>query len=880
MTTPGGQDNNTWAGNTWLPTANKPGGTGLGAFGNRTKDDWGEQVLGIFGDSAPKVLAIGEGLLTNWIGAAGDPDDPLTQESADRNLLTNGGLDSSTSWTFPTGGSWDATVGRTVLGSAMIVCDGTVQSLVSSPVTVVEGQLLLLGAYAQWDSISGAVEASLVLQCFTGATLILEQELAAFTPAGAGGWKELQQAFTAPAGCDSVRLVCEIEAASGTLWWDDVSVRKRITDLADEVRRLVSAVVSALTGDFDPFIALVGEIPILGELDLDGLLAAFKGTYAGADSALLAIKSLAPMWSGLIDPSRIPQLSLSQLTAQPGPNLLTGFGDFADGDTMDGGGVWTWDGAVGHTSAGSARTVGDGTRHVLTSELVAVAEGQALECSGRVRWSGATGAGSVAQLVVIPYIGGVAQPEIVVDDVVDPAASSGGVFVALSGAPVVAVDVTHFRVRITVEAALTAGTVWWDDVVLRKTATSIAQQWITGLPDALTDLWQNLDALVSFALDGLGVTPIGSVWDKILDLGDELGDLLGSTETNAANISDLIAGLLANPAALLGALPQAKITNLVTDLGTLNTMLAQLGDIFDGLGVTPINTVVQKVKDFFTSLTGWQSAARSDIDTTASGIVDGWAGTGSSTGDVYDTMAAIKSALLNGYTVDTITSSTTWTKPSDITELMVVAVGGGRTGTAGSTSTSNAALAGGAGGLGGGFLAQALDPTAVSSSVAVTIGGPGQDTSFGSYVSTTAGAGGIATQFGYSATSSLPGKGGNGGGAGSGAEAAVAGDASALAAGGTSGGATSSGNGTATSGGPGGNVSTSAPTKCGGGGGGGGAGRNGTGPAQTYRGGTGGAGGYPGGGGGGGGSASGGYSGAQAGPGGAGANGVMWIFTR
>ena len=138
-------------------------------------------------------------------------------------------------------------------------------------------------------------------------------------------------------------------------------------------------------------------IPSIGDLE-DGwesiaanfteLLAAFKGTYTGSDPALLAIKSLATMWSGLIDPSRIPQLSLSQLTSQPGPNLLAGFGSFADGDTMDGGGVWTWDGSVGHTAAGSARTTGDGTRHVLTSELVAVAEGQTLECSGRVRWSG------------------------------------------------------------------------------------------------------------------------------------------------------------------------------------------------------------------------------------------------------------------------------------------------------------------------------------------------------------------------------------------------------------------------------------------------------------------------------------------------------------
>lgn len=235
MTTPGGQSNNAWAGNKWLPTANKPGGSGLGIFGNRTKVGWGQSILDLFGDSAPKSQAISEGLFTNWLGEAGNPNDPLLQEkTSDSNLLTNGGFESGFGWDFPTGGSRDATVGRTAAGSAKIVCDGTVQTLTSESVPVVEGQLLLFGAWAKWASIVGAVEAVLVLQCFTGATLIVEQELAAFTPASNGGWQELQQTFTAPAACDHVQLLCEIQATSGTLWWDDVSVRKKLTDKVSE----------------------------------------------------------------------------------------------------------------------------------------------------------------------------------------------------------------------------------------------------------------------------------------------------------------------------------------------------------------------------------------------------------------------------------------------------------------------------------------------------------------------------------------------------------------------------------------------------------------------------------------------------------------------
>lgn len=236
MTTPGGQSSTGWFSNKWLPTANKPDGSGLGAFGNRTKGGWGQSILGLFGDSAPKSQAIREGLFTNWLGQAGNPNDPLLQEGGgkDTNLVTNGGFEASFGWDFPAGGSRDATVGRTAAGSGKIVCDGTVQALTSTAVNVVEGQQLLFGAYAKWASIVGAVEASLVVQFYSGASLLVEQELAAFTPTGSGGWTELQQVFTAPAASDHCLVICEIQATSGTLWWDDVAVRKKLTDKVSE----------------------------------------------------------------------------------------------------------------------------------------------------------------------------------------------------------------------------------------------------------------------------------------------------------------------------------------------------------------------------------------------------------------------------------------------------------------------------------------------------------------------------------------------------------------------------------------------------------------------------------------------------------------------
>lgn len=233
MTTPNPNDNG-WSANKWLPTGNKPDGSGLAGFSTRDKNGWGNGILGIFGDSAPKSQAITQGLFTNWLGAAGNPNDPLLNPQADKNLILNGGFEASVGWTWPAGGSRDATVGRTAAGSAKIVANGSLQALTSASVAVVEGQLILLGAYAKWSGIVGSAGATLVLQCFSASTLLLEQEIAQFTPAGAGGWQELQATFVIPAACDNVKLLCEHTATSGTLWWDDVSVRKKIDDKVDE----------------------------------------------------------------------------------------------------------------------------------------------------------------------------------------------------------------------------------------------------------------------------------------------------------------------------------------------------------------------------------------------------------------------------------------------------------------------------------------------------------------------------------------------------------------------------------------------------------------------------------------------------------------------
>lgn len=264
-------------------------------------------------------------------------------------------------------------------------------------------------------------------------------------------------------------------------------------------------------------------------------------------------------------------------------------------------------------------------------------------------------------------------------------------------------------------------------------------------------------------------------------------------------------------------------------------------------------------------------------------IYNKWFGRSDGTGSTTQTEQAIESikdAVLNGYTVHTITANeTNWPVPTH-TECIGITIGGGVNGLSG---TNGGSTIGREGGASGSFIAQPLNLTGITA-LDTQIGTAGNK----SYIrqantttphtgtlileSPTAGSvGGIATPLGYTLTTSTPGKGGNGGGMGTGRDLPTAGESSAVAAGGAPGG----NNGVwGTPGQPGGSVSAGALTKCGGAGGGGGGAA-----VQTLNtGGAGGDGGYPGGGGGAGGNCNGTTN--QVGAGGAGAIGVVWILTR
>lgn len=277
------------------------------------------------------------------------------------------------------------------------------------------------------------------------------------------------------------------------------------------------------------------------------------------------------------------------------------------------------------------------------------------------------------------------------------------------------------------------------------------------------------------------------------------------------------------------------------------------------------------------------------------GIVNGWFG-GGGVGDplqVQYTVEAIKDAVVNGYTVVTVTSSGTRAIPDTIVEAFHITVGGGETGANGVNSTDTPSPAQPIGGRGGGYLSGPLDVELIKGqTLTCTVAPTGGQSRIALGATVLASMrpgqqGGIAAGiFGYTESTSRPGGGGRGGigryvgGDNPPGSSGTPGESSATTSGGTAGAYSNNSHGG--NGGAGGNADPAAQVKSAGAGGGGGGGGGMDNAQVPKNGGAGGPGGYPGGGGGaGGGSGRNGF-GARGdnGAGGIGAVGIIWLIYK
>lgn len=298
---------------------------------------------------------------------------------------------------------------------------------------------------------------------------------------------------------------------------------------------------------------------------LGDLQDALDGSYTGSGPIFLAVQALAEAWLKATDPLNAANLfgriSLPQFgSGVPIMALTTAVPNELEPFTATS--VPTVDGWSFNAGQDAAQVVADGSTKTLylQSGVIKVEAGQPLDTGVSVTYSGvSSSAGQSIRYVLETFTSddgsGTATP-VTVGSVSNP---SGTITTpVLLGSSSWAIPVGVQSVRPALVQDLSAGTVFWKNTPTLK--KKLAGPLSGGLPAAIQD---------------------------------RIDDFNG-----------LLADLLSNPAGVLGPLPQTLVSGLTGALGDLQTTLNQIGAIFENEVVTPINSIVQAVKDWFNTWFG------------------------------------------------------------------------------------------------------------------------------------------------------------------------------------------------------------------------------------------------------------------------------------
>ncbi|WP_019342894.1 glycine-rich domain-containing protein [Mycolicibacterium conceptionense] len=470
--------------------------------------------------------------------------------------------------------------------------------------------------------------------------------------------------------------------------------------------------------------------------------------------------------------------------------------------------VPTSDGWSYNAAEDAAQVICDGSLKTLylRSGVIKVEEGQPLDTSIEVKYSGITsGAGQTIRYVLETFTtdnGSGTPTPVIVGAVTNPSGTITTSVTLGDASWDIPTGVKSVRPALVADESITAGTVYWKNIP--ELYKKLDPVFAGGLPAVLNNLGDWIETLVDQLLGALGLPALGSLFDKIMDLGDEIEGWFDDTLNTASDLAGLIGDLLSNPAAVLGNLPrtlvsgleawwdgitaktvnltsggffdagklanitgtisQSLVTGLTSSLNTLNTFIQNVIDaILTALRGVPIIGGV--IADIITDVTGLKETADNALSTADQIVEDanaGWTGStpsGTPT-QVYDTITQIKDAVSGTYTIEVKTTSGTWTNPGGITEFWAICIGSGGGGNGGPYENSVPG-AGSAvdipGGAGGKYLAQQINPADLGSTVSYVVpagGIGGEATSAGGSLSGVPGTPGSPATLGSLASSS------------------------------------------------------------------------------------------------------------------------------
>lgn len=419
------------------------------------------------------------------------------------------------------------------------------------------------------------------------------------------------------------------------------------------IEQFLRRVVLAVAGSFIPGEASFDQLrdwalnlPVIGDI-LTKINEVFSAIFGGIDFTG-ELPTPEEVWSTVVSTFINPLINVVEAVAEA---LLTAplnaanlfgriaLGQFGSGvpimalttavpnelETFTAASVPTSDGWSFNSGQDAAQVVADGSTKGLwlKSGVIKVEEGQPVNTTVKVKYSGiSSGAGQTIRYVLETYEsedGSGPMVPVVVGSITNPSGTVSSPVTLGDTSWDIPVGVQSVRPLLEVDEAVTAGTVFWLNTpeLFKKLAGPLSE----GLPAAI--------------------------------------------QARIDEFQGLLSDLLTNPAAVISSIPQALVAGLTGAVSELN----QIRDILRGLVVTPINSAIQDIKDWWTALGGKVQNLTSggtlpptSVDSAAGGtslgqdLLDTWnkivggyrrtAATGQTSADVEEVMMSVGQEIL------------------------------------------------------------------------------------------------------------------------------------------------------------------------------------------------------------------------------------------
>jgi hypothetical protein len=311
----------------------------------------------------------------------------------------------------------------------------------------------------------------------------------------------------------------------------------------------------------DDLIELITGVEDGDESDLGTWALGIRNALQGIDlsnpgSILTAIgKAAGQIFKGVIPISRIANVV---------QDLIGGSGEFLNADSVKTNPFWSWDSVMpGFISGGSIRATANGTQQVMRSEPFPVFPGQTLELRAASQWTGAvaTAGSNPVKVGFTPFDAAGNPLADVIRGSLQPSGDHSWQWVPVQDKWPVPPGVAHVSELLILDSGATAGTFRFSN----------ASAWASNLLDLglVKDLREMVDAIG------------GTVNSEVADITARLQAITADGKITASEIEGLI--------------QQAQVSGLAI----IQTIINQILDILNGNLVTPINSLVQGVKDWF-----------------------------------------------------------------------------------------------------------------------------------------------------------------------------------------------------------------------------------------------------------------------------------------